>query len=139
MATWRDTGVNYGGQHIGKGVTRLLKEIDKALGKETAPVQEKPSTWVIVAGTFLLPTAAVLAKLEDPWDKLAILTGGFLSTNLWDIIEEAMAAAGGGGAAAGAPYVPPTYVPPAPTQATPAAPTQAPAPAATRGRYQVTG
>jgi hypothetical protein len=116
MATWRDTGVNYGGQHIGKGVTRLLKEVDKALGKETAPVQEKPSTWVIVAGTFLLPTAAVLAKLEDPWDKLAILTGGFLSTNLWDIIEEAMAAGGGGAAAAVRSSPAPVYTPPATPQ-----------------------
>jgi hypothetical protein len=108
VATWKDVGVNYGGQHIGKGITRLLKEVDKYAGKAAAPIGERPSTWMTVIGTFAFPVAAVLGKLKDPWDKLAILIGGFLSTGLWDIIEEAMVSAGG---AAGAAYVP-AYVPP---------------------------
>jgi len=109
VATWRDVGVNYGGQHIGKGIARLLKEVDKYAGKAAAPIEQRPSTWITVIGTFAFPVAAVLGKLKDPWDKLAILIGGFISTGLWDIIEEAMVAAGG---SAGAAYVPAAYVPP---------------------------
>jgi len=132
VATWREVGFNYGGQHIGKGVSRALREVDKILGKEAAAIHERPSTWITVIGTFALPAAAVLGKLKDPWDKLAILTGGFLSTGLWDIIEEAMVTAGGGGAAAA--YTPTAYVP---ATVPPATPTPAPV-VATRGRYQIT-
>jgi hypothetical protein len=111
---WRDIGINYGGQHIGKGISRALKEVDKAVGKEAAAIQERPSTWITVIGTFAFPAAAMFLKLKDPWDKLFILIGGYISTGLWDIIEEAMVAGGGGGGAA---YYP-TYV-----AAAPAAPT----------------
>jgi hypothetical protein len=119
VTTWREVGVNYGGQHIGKGIARALLEVDKALGKAGAPLMQRPSVWVTVVGTFALPAAAIFAKLRDPWDKLAVLAGGFLSTGLWDIIEEAMVAAGGG---AGAAYVPARYVPPAPVSASASAP-----------------
>ncbi len=124
MATWRDVGVNYGGQHIGKGVSRALREVDKILGKEAAAIHERPSTWITVIGTFALPAAAIFLKLRDPWDKLAILTGGYLSTGLWDIIEEAMVAGGAGGGG-GAAYTPTAYVPPTTSTAatTPATPT----------------
>ena len=92
MATLRDVGVSYGGQHIGKGLNKLLTEIDKIAKKATAPVFERPSTWITIAAAAGLPIAAILLKLRDPWDKLAILVGGFISTNLWNIIEEAAAA-----------------------------------------------
>lgn len=81
-------------------------------GKQAAAVLERPSTWITVAGTFGLPALAVFGKLRDPWDKLAILIGGYISTGLWDIVEEAAAAAGG----ATAVYTPrstPSYTPPA--------------------------
>jgi hypothetical protein len=129
VATWREVGVNYGGQHIGKGISRALREVDKYLRKEAAPIQERPSTWITVLGTFALPAAAVLGKLRDPWDKLAVLTGGFISTGLWDIIEEAMVTAGAAGAAA---YVPAARV------SSPAVFPSTATPAAGRARYQVT-
>jgi hypothetical protein len=129
VATWKDVGVNYGGQHIGKGISRALREVDKYLGKAAAPIQERPSTWITVVGTFALPAAAILGKLKDPWDKLAILTGGFISTGLWDIAEEAMATP------APAVYVPAAYVPRATVPATSA---PAVTPTATKARYQVT-
>jgi hypothetical protein len=129
VATWREVGVNYGGEHIGKGITRLLKEVDKYAGREAAPIEQRPSTWITIIGTFAFPAAAIFGKLKDPWDKLAILTGGFISTGLWDIIEEAMVAAGG---AAGAAYVPAAYVPSASASAPAVTPT------ATKARYQVT-
>jgi hypothetical protein len=117
VATWRDVGVNYGGQHIGKGITRLLKEVDRMTGKTAAAIQERPSTWITVIGTFAFPAAAIFLKLKDPWDKLAILTGGYISTGIWDIIEEAMVTGGGGGSPGGA-YFPTTVsVPPTPTSA----------------------
>jgi hypothetical protein len=125
LVTWKEVGFNYGGQHIGKGIARAFLEVDKALGKAGAPLTQRPSVWLTVAGTVGLPAAAILLKLRDPWDKLAILSGGFLSTGLWDIIEEAMAVA-------------PAVVRAVPRSTTyiPAAP--APAPVATRGRYQIT-
>jgi hypothetical protein len=116
MATWRDVGVNYGGQHIGKAVSRGLKALDGYLGKAGAPVEKRPSTWITIVGAVGLPAAVVLLKVRDPWDKLAILLGGFLSTNLWDIAEEAMAAAGGGAAAAVRSSPAPVYTPPATPQ-----------------------
>ena len=134
MTSWREIGVIYGGQHIGKGISRGLKELDRYMGKEAAAVQERPSTWVVVAGAVGLPLLAVYAKLKDPWDKLAILTGGFLSTNLWDIVEEAMVAAGG---AAGAAYVPARYVPPVSAVASAPAQTVASAPAQTAAQEKV--
>jgi hypothetical protein len=130
VATWRDVGVDYGGEHIGNGIARLLKEVDKYAGKGAAPIEQRPSTWITIIGTFALPAAAIFGKLKDPWDKLAILTGGFISTGLWDIIEEAMVAAGG---AAGAAYVPAAYVPPGPVSAT----VSASAPAQTAAQEKV--
>jgi len=112
MADWKTVGVNYGGQHIGKGLSRLIKEVDRYMGKEAAPVQERPSTWITVIASIGLPAAAIFLRLRDPWDKLAILTGGYLSTALWDIAEEAMAAAS---PAAPAAYFPAAYVSAAPT------------------------
>ncbi|MEM2292755.1 MAG: hypothetical protein QXX41_05720 [Nitrososphaerota archaeon] len=115
MATLRDVGVSYGGQHIGKGLSKLLTEIDKIANKATAPVFERPSTWITIAAAAGLPAAAIFFKLRDPWDKLAILVGGFISTNLWNIIEEAAAAT---------PTVTfvPTEVSPAPTEVTEVSP-----------------
>ena len=109
MATWREVGVNYGGQHIGKGIARLLQEVDKYAKKDTAPIQEKPSTWITIAASIGLPAAAVLLKLKDPWDKLLILTGGFISTGLWDIAEKLSATSAGTTAY----YTPASYIPPA--------------------------
>jgi hypothetical protein len=117
MATWREVGVNYGGQHIGKGISLLIKEVDKYAGKASAPIEQRPSTWITVIGAIGLPAAAIFLKLKDPWDKLAILTGGFISTALWDIAEEAMAAAGGGAGATYVPAAPVASVPPAPISA----------------------
>lgn len=111
VATWKEVGVNYGGQHIGKGISRALRELDRLLGKETAAIFERPSIWITIIGAFGLPAAAVYAKLKDPWDKLAILTGGFLSTGFWDVIEEVVAGGGGAGAA----YTPTAYAPSTPT------------------------
>jgi hypothetical protein len=108
MATWREVGVNYGGQHIGKGIARLLQEVDKYAKKETAPIQKKPSTWITIAASIGLPAAAVLLKLKDPWDKLLILTGGFISTGLWDIAEKLSATPTGTTAY----YTPASYIPP---------------------------
>jgi hypothetical protein len=108
MATWREVGVDYGGQHIGKGIARLLQEVDKYAKKDTAPIQEKPSTWITIVASVGLPAAAVLLKLKDPWDKLLILTGGFISTGLWDIAEELSATSAGTTAP---PTQPPTQSP----------------------------
>lgn len=118
MATWRDVGIKYGAQHIAKGINRALIEVDRMAGKAAAPIQERPSVWTSIGLGIALPIAAMYLKVKDPYDKLLILIGGYLSTNVWDYIEEAMTGAGGGGAAA---YTPTAYIPPTPTLSSPAA------------------
>jgi len=120
MATWRDVGIEYGAQHIAKGINRALIEVDRMTGKAAAPIQERPSVWTSIGLGIGLPLAALYLKVRDPYDKLLILIGGFLSTNVWDYIEETIAAAGGGGGAAA--YTPTAYIPPTPVSPTPTAP-----------------
>jgi hypothetical protein len=86
---WKEVGVVYGGLHIAKGITVGLKELDKYLGKQAEPVERRPSTWLVVGLSMGLPLAAYYLKLSEPWDMLMVLIGGYISTALWDIIEEA--------------------------------------------------
>jgi len=122
MATWRDVGLKYGAQHIAKGINRALVEVDRMTGKAGAPIQERPSVWTSIGLGIILPIVGVFGKIKDPYDKLMVLIGGYLSTNVWDYIEEAMTAAGGGGgAAATATYVPRFTLPPTTPTSTPTA------------------
>lgn len=130
MATWRDVGRLYGGQHIGKGILRAFREIDRAMGREAAAVHERPSTWITIVGSVLLPSIAVLGKLRKPWDEVLALIGGYISTALWDIAEEAMMGAGGGATMVAAPAIAQ-----APVAATAPA---APAPKVERGAFVLT-
>gem|GEM_PF-2594916 len=108
---WREIGLIYGSQHLAKGVDRALGELDRFAGKATAAVQERPSTWVVAGLSIGLPLLLAFKKIKGPLDKLLAIVGGYLSTKIWDYIEEYMA--GGGGAT----YSPVSYVP-----ATPVAP-----------------
>ncbi|MEM1522304.1 MAG: hypothetical protein QXU69_04720 [Thermofilaceae archaeon] len=131
MATWRDVGRLYGGQHIGKGILRALREVDRAVGREAAAVHERPSTWITIVGSILLPSVAVLGKLRKPWDEVLAIVGGYISTALWDIAEEAMMGAGGGATIVAAPAI-------AQAPATATAAPAAPAPKVEQGAFVLT-
>ncbi len=121
--TWRETGLVVGGQHAFKGVEKLFDYVDTALGKAAEPVMKRPSTWINMIGGLALVLLPRFVKVPEVVDALLTVGGGYMTTKVWDYIEEytAGAATAGGGAyfpvaPTPAPYVPAT---PAPTAATP--------------------
>lgn len=119
VATWREVGLFYGGQHIAKGLERGFEQIDYLTGKAAAPVQQRLSTWLNIGLSIVLPFIAVFTRIGDPWDKLLVLAGGHMSTKIWDYVEEGMAAGGGGGGG----YMPAIQeMEASPTEAAPTAP-----------------
>jgi len=103
MVAWSDVLISYGSLHVGKGVARLLREVDRAAGRLASPVAERPSTWIIVAGSVGFPLASVFLNIRRPYSDILMLIGGFLSTSLWDIAEEMMATVQVAGARMGQP------------------------------------
>jgi len=128
MATQRDILIAYGSQAVGKGVVELAKQLDAKLGKATAPVHERPSTWIAVAGAVGLPIYALSRRARSPWDTVAALLGGYLFTHLFDVLREELMVRG----LALPPIVPRAVVVAGPaTEVAPAAaPAAAPAPTA---------
>lgn len=90
MATWREALTVYGGVHVGKGLLTLLKEIDYRMGWAANPPSGRLTTWVSVASAIAAPIAAL--RMRKPWDTVALLIGGYLSTYLWDVASEAAGA-----------------------------------------------
>lgn len=134
MATWKEVALIYGPEHIGKGVQRLLPELDSMLGFGAKPLLEKISTWIVIVATFLGPILAVKwSKLRSPWDLIVVGITGFLSTGLWDILEALFVPA----AFSVRPYYPGVYSPTA--YGTPMAPMAPAAAAPSYGKYRVTG
>jgi len=124
---WRDTGFIVGGQHIGKALTKGFEMIDSHMGKAVAPVQERPSTWINIAGGLALIMLPRFSRRISPtMDYLMTVIGGYMTTKVWDDAEEAMAVAPAARVAL-APAPPPTPTPPAPV-----------APTAMGIKYQVT-
>jgi hypothetical protein len=91
MATWRDVLVIYGGLHVGKGVLRLLKEVDNRMGWAANPPSRRLTTWVAVGAGVAAPFVAMNRRIRSPWDTFALLVGGYLSTYVWDVAEEVAA------------------------------------------------
>ncbi len=119
---WKDTGIIVGGQHIGKGITLATDYVDAQLGKTGAPLQERPSVWINVAGgVALVLIPRLLKRLSPTTDMLMTIIGGYMTTKAWDYVQEYIA--GGAVAVAEAVRVAPTI----PTVTQPITPT-APAP-----------
>jgi hypothetical protein len=117
MVEIKESGLRGGSQHLGKGIERILVEVDKALGKAGAPVIERPSTWGNILGGALMVVAG--AYVSKPLDEILTEAGWHMTTKVWDAIEEAMAAgaaAAAAGAGAGASFSPS----PSPTGSSPA-------------------
>jgi len=89
MMSLNDIAVIYGGQHIGQGLERLLEFLDTQYPEGLMGV--KASLLGDVAGT--VGGAYLAMELDPPYDLLAALIGGHVSTDLWEQAEEMM---GGG-------------------------------------------
>ncbi len=81
MLTPKQIIVKIGPQHLGKGVSLVLKEIDNVF--PTLPIKASlignlGFTALGVAGGFLAP---------KPFDEVLTIWGGFHSTELWDYIS----------------------------------------------------
>ncbi len=115
--TWRETGLIVGGQHIFKGVEKAADYIDTTLGKSTAPVTQRPSTWINTIGGLALILLPRFIKVPEMVDILLTAGGGYLTTRIWDYIEEYRAGAATAGGSAYSPVVsaPTSYVPVTPT------------------------
>lgn len=125
--TWLETGLIVGGQHIGVGLRKVFEWVDSAVGKAGAPVVERPSTWINIAGGLALILYPRFSKRVSPTiDMLMTVIGGYMTTKIWDYIGEAAPAAA-------RLFVPAPAVTPPPLPPTP------PAPAPALGvKYQVT-
>jgi len=93
MPTWKEVGLIVGGQHIAKGIERGLVELDRALGKEGAPVHERPSTWINTVGGVALVLLPRFVRMPEEADFVLTALGGHMTTKVWDYVEEAMAPA----------------------------------------------
>lgn len=73
--------VKIGPQHLGKGVTYVLAELDKIW--PDSPVQ--PS----LVGNIILTASGLLGGYfaPEPLDEILVIWGGHHSTNLWDYLS----------------------------------------------------
>jgi len=124
VKTLRNTGVIYGGQHAGKLLEMGLQWVD--VQRPEGFLGQPYSLWGDILGTVGGVIGAL--KLRAPWDLLAALIGGHMSTDIWRHAARAFPA--------GLPLaLPPSliYTPP------PAPITVRPSPVVSRGTYAVTG
>lgn len=84
----RDIALIYGGQHIGKGITRAMEYLDALY--PGAVFGADPSLIADIIGTI----GGILGGmyLRRPWDMLSVLIGGYMSTDLWRHVERMVAA-----------------------------------------------
>jgi hypothetical protein len=121
---WATTGIIVGGQHVAKGIERGLRELDRALGRAAAPVLRRPSTWITALGGVALVLIPRFVRVGGTTDLFLTTLGGHLTTQLWDIAEEAMAGAAAGAAVGGFVAAAPITVTTPPTTAPTTAPTR---------------
>jgi len=106
MPTWKEVGLIVGGQHIAKGIERGLVELDRVLGKEAAPVHERPSTWINTVGGVALVLLPRFVRVPEEADFVLTALGGHMTTKVWDYVEEAMSPATAAYAVAPAAFAP---------------------------------
>ena len=124
VKTLRDVGVIYGGQQVGQGLEMALNwaDIQRPAGLFGMPL----SFWGDILGSIGGVVGAL--KLRAPWDLLAALIGGHMSTNLWRHLAGLIPAA--------ALAVPPTAVYVPQTTRYTVKPTT---PVVSQGRYMIVG
>ncbi|MEM2179082.1 MAG: hypothetical protein QW272_09720 [Candidatus Methanomethylicaceae archaeon] len=88
MATLVDIASIYGGNWVGKGISRLVAEADARLGLGPE-VYKTASFWTTVAATIGVPLYEWFFRKGrlDALDLILLSIGGQISTNLLDYIE----------------------------------------------------
>ena len=122
----KDVAVVYGGQNIGQGIERAMQWVDTQYPEGVMGIQLSLLADIIGA----LGGVAGALYLGAPWDLLAALVGGHLSTDLWRHAEAMIM-----------PLGMPVAVPPSRVYSRYTVKPQTPIPQAPvpRGRYQITG
>ena len=87
VKTLRSVGIIYGGQHIGQGIERAMAWADVQMPGGILGLQ--PSLIADLIGA--IGGVAGALYLRAPWDMLAALIGGHLSTDLWRHAEAMIA------------------------------------------------
>ncbi|MEM1553247.1 MAG: hypothetical protein QXH03_11370, partial [Candidatus Bathyarchaeia archaeon] len=59
-------------------------------GKSAAPVWQKPSTWINVLGGAALIILPRVKRLPATLDTLLTVGGSYMTTKVWDVLEQAM-------------------------------------------------
>jgi len=86
----RDIARYYGVNHVGKGIVKLANYADELFGVGK-PIYLKPSFWTVIGISGVLPILA--NRLGWSWStkEVVYLLGGYVSTKVWDWIEEVIA------------------------------------------------
>jgi hypothetical protein len=83
----RDIARYYGLDHIGKGILKLADYADSIWGAGK-PIYMRPSFWTVVGVSGVLPIIANKMKWSWSSREIVYMLGGFVSTKVWDWIEE---------------------------------------------------
>jgi len=123
----RDIALVYGGQHIGKGITRAMEYLDALY--PGAVLGQDPSLIADIIGTVGGIVGGLY--LRAPFDVLSVLIGGYMSTDLWRHAEKMVAPA--------AVRFVPAASPATTVSRYTVKPETVPAGTAPKGRYMITG
>ena len=77
-----------GSQHLGKGLTKLIQFIDEKTGASGKPILQRPSFWISLLGGGALIYASTRREVPSPYDEVCAALGWYLTTNIWDHIEQ---------------------------------------------------
>jgi hypothetical protein len=108
----RDIARYYGLEHIGKGLLKLSEYADSIWGADK-PIYMRPSFYVFLGSSIVAPAIALWKRFSWSTREAVYIVGGYVSTKVWDWIEEAVGGFFKTAAVKAAP-TPTTYIPPKP-------------------------
>lgn len=98
---WREALTIVGSQFAGKGVDIALSVADEQLGLAGQPVHMRVRTWGSILGGVGSVLAGIFLFKDKPAAQLALTAfGGYLLTNIVDVVQEVAPAAGAAATAA---------------------------------------
>lgn len=88
---WKEVGVIYGAQLVGRGLVDAFGGVDRHFGKAVAPIEQRPSTWLAVAGAIGLPLFTRYFRVGRTIETALIVIGGQFFTKVYEIAREFIA------------------------------------------------
>jgi hypothetical protein len=85
----RDIARYYGLEHIGKGLLKLSEYADSIWGAGQ-PVYKRPSFLLFLGASMAAPAIALWKRFSWSAREAVYIVGGYISTKVWDWIEEAV-------------------------------------------------